>query len=198
MIEPLEGRLLLHRAFSTVINGELYVIGTATADEITVSMDKGAVSVVYPGHKTRTFSAKRVWVVAIRGLGGDDRIAAAPGLDFPVWIEGGGGNDSLTGGIAKDTLSGGAGHDTLDGQAGSDHLTGDNGNDVLRGGDGDDYLRGDAGNDQLDGGAGRDKLLGGGNDDSLFADDGQRDSLDGGAGVDASDGDGLDSVRSVP
>jgi Ca2+-binding RTX toxin-like protein len=51
----------------------------------------------------------------------------------------------------------------LDGGAGNDTLTGEGGNDQVRGGDGDDALRGDGivtGADVLDGGAGRDTIDG--------------------------------------
>ena len=79
------------------------------------------------------------------------------------------------------------GDDILDGGAGNDFLSGDGGADELYGGDGNDILVGDAngvpieyhGADYLDGGAGNDKLYGYGKDDRLF----------GGAGDDLLEGD---------
>ena len=53
-------------------------------------------------------------------------------------------------------LDGGAGDDTLTGSAARDVLIGGQGKDTLNGGDGDDLLRGGAGNDQLTGGSGHD------------------------------------------
>lgn len=53
-------------------------------------------------------------------------------------------------------LDGGNGNDTLTGSAARDVLIGGQGNDTLNGGAGDDLLRGGAGNDQLTGGAGHD------------------------------------------
>ena len=106
-------------------------------------------------------------------------------------LEGGSGNDTLTGnslvnelrGLAgNDVLIGGAGADTLDGGTGSMDVasyedgpgvdanlaTGDNfHNDVyssiegLRGGGGPDFLWGDGGPNMLDGGDGNDELIGG-------------------------------------
>ena len=67
-------------------------------------------------------------------------------------LNGGSGNDNLTGSALADTISGGAGNDTLDGGSGDDMLFGEAGADTLKGG---------AGNDKLDGGAGEDKLTGG-------------------------------------
>src|SRR5205823_7848331 len=48
----------------------------------------------------------------------------------------------------------------LDGGMGNDYLSGSDGGDILRGGDGDDYIDGGTGNDVLDGGAGNDVLSG--------------------------------------
>lgn len=57
-------------------------------------------------------------------------------------IEGGNGNDSLTGNGQDNLLSGGAGRDTLTGGNGADTLMGGAGRDILRGGGGDDLLTG--------------------------------------------------------
>ena len=113
-------------------------------------------------------------------------------------INGGAGNDSLTGqggsdwiygGIGDDKLSGDEydkrftpwefhGGDHLEGGDGSDELIGDGGSDTLIGGEGQDSLFGDAstsklagtyhGEDRLDGGVGDDYLEGGGRADTLL------------------------------
>ena len=73
---------------------------------------------------------------------GDDVVGAlqsAKALD----IDGGAGNDILTGGTQDDTIDGGDGNDTINGGAG---------NDTLLGGDQIDTLIGGAGNDTIDGG----------------------------------------------
>ena len=91
-------------------------------------------------------------------------------------IEGGDGNDVLTGGSKEDILDGGEGNDILDGGKGNDVLSGGGGNDELDGGKGNDVLSGGGGNDELDGGKGNDVLDGGsdanvligGKDDDVF------------------------------
>ncbi|PWU28218.1 hypothetical protein DK254_20430 [Pseudomonas sp. RW407] len=71
-------------------------------------------------------------------------------------LQGGEGNDTLTGYASDDRLSGGAGNDWLYGEAGNDWLEGGVGNDTLYGRAGDDTLIGGAGNDYLEGGDGSD------------------------------------------
>ncbi|MFV5427569.1 cadherin-like domain-containing protein, partial [Acinetobacter towneri] len=82
-------------------------------------------------------------------------------------ISGSGGNDYLVGGEGKDILHGDAGNDYLLGGSGDDTLNGNDGNDTLLGGVGNDILNGGAGNDILDGGAGNDILNGGAGNDIL-------------------------------
>lgn len=67
----------------------------------------------------------------------------------------------LTGGFgthlnAANTIDGGAGNDNLSGYGGNDTLIGGEGNDGLNGGEGDDTLFGGKGDDYLNGGAGSD------------------------------------------
>jgi Ca2+-binding RTX toxin-like protein len=73
--------------------------------------------------------------------------------------------------IGADTLrsiehiNGGQGNDVITGNAGQNRLSGLGGNDTLRGNDGDDELFGGAGDDSLNGGNGADEMRGGiGND----------------------------------
>jgi|CXWL01.1.fsa_nt_gi Ca2+-binding RTX toxin-like protein len=83
-------------------------------------------------------------------------------------------DDVLDGGEGNDYLSGDGGADTLDGGVGDDVLWGDSEEGLTflyAMTPGDDFLTGDAGNDQLAGGAGDDVLLGGSGKDLLFGDD---------------------------
>jgi len=107
-------------------------------------------------------------------------------------IDGGAGDDTLTGTTGNDLIYGGTGNDVLVGQAGNDIIYGDSGNDnisgwlgndTLYGGDGDDNLDGNEDNDSLDGGAGNDTLSGGDGNDYLSGGDGANE-LNGGAGND--------------
>ncbi|MEZ6039741.1 MAG: PKD domain-containing protein [Planctomycetaceae bacterium] len=71
--------------------------------------------------------------------GGSDR-----DLDIPALIEGGGGDDRLTGGRAADILIGGLGNDRISGGSGDDIILGGDGKDDLRGGNGNDLMVSDA------------------------------------------------------
>jgi Ca2+-binding RTX toxin-like protein len=76
-----------------------------------------------------------------------------------LYVDGGKGNDTITGTKFNDDLRGGAGHDKLYGGDGDDTLRGGAGNDLLHGGDGDDVLIGGTGVDKLYGGAGADTFV---------------------------------------
>lgn len=97
--------------------------------------------------------AKALKNVTVEGGAGNDTIDASAQLNACVSLrlDGGDGNDTITGGAGKDDLIGGKGDDTLDGGKGAD---------LLYGGDG---------NDKLVGGAGRNKLVGGGGADAFSA-----------------------------
>ncbi|MBW4491011.1 MAG: ExeM/NucH family extracellular endonuclease [Trichocoleus desertorum ATA4-8-CV12] len=91
----------------------------------------------------------------------------------------------LNGGNGEDTLSGTSGRDELNGGNGRDTLNGSNGNDILNGGNGDDILLGQISNDILMGGNGDDWLEGGQGQDVLTGDHGSdRFVLAFGAGTD--------------
>jgi len=68
---------------------------------------------------------------------------------------------------ARNEIDGGNGNDTLSGLAGNDEIDGGRGDDLIFGGDGADDLDGELGNDRLFGGAGSDVLNGGAGDDVL-------------------------------
>ena len=83
------------------------------------------------------------------------------GNNLANFIQGAGGND---------TISGLDGIDQLYGMAGDDTISGGNSNDQVYGGAGIDTLSGDAGNDRLDGGTGADVMIGGAGDDIYYVD----------------------------
>ena len=85
-----------------------------------------------------------------------------------VTVEGGQGNDVIDASEQANArirlrLDGGEGDDTITGGAGRDVIRGGDGNDTLDGGDGRDQVRGDAGDDTIDGGDDnqQDRLIGG-------------------------------------
>lgn len=114
----------------------------------------------------------------LNGRGGNDTISGSNFID------------SISGGDGDDTLTGNGGDDSFDGGAGNDTIFGGDGNDYIDGRENDDVIHGDAGNDRLEGWSGADTLYGGAGNDSL-------NGLDGFAGIAANDrlegGDGDDN-----
>lgn len=96
---------------------------------------------------------------------GYDEIDEIFGTPFRDFIDGGSGDDILTGDVDQTNAVGG--NDTIVGGAGRDDIVGNFGDDVLWGGTGDDTIAGDTGNDTLIGGTGRD-LMQGGQGDNMF------------------------------
>ena len=130
-----------------------------------------------------------------QGLGGVDTVVWTSLLG--VTIEGGNGNDTITGTINfADVIDAGDGDDvvtvgsagvTVDGGDGNDTLTGGVGTDVMFGGDGNDEIDGLTGADTIDAGNGHDLVNGGdesaGIGDSIIGGHGD-DTLVGGNGDD--------------
>jgi Ca2+-binding RTX toxin-like protein len=116
-------------------------------------------------------------VAFIDGRGGNDTIS---GFTAAVFVQGDVGDDSITGSVGSDTLEGSDGNDTLIGGAGNDLLNN------ASSGSGDDSLDGGTGNDTLKGGEGNDTLIGGDGNDLLDTSSSiyGNDSLVGGAGND--------------
>ncbi|CUH81261.1 Hint domain-containing protein [Tropicibacter naphthalenivorans] len=76
-----------------------------------------------------------------------------------LFIDMGGGADTVGGGSGDDTIYGGAGDDTIWGAAGADYIEGGDGSDTLQGADGDDTIWGGAGVNTIMGDAGQDVLI---------------------------------------
>jgi Ca2+-binding RTX toxin-like protein len=114
------------------------------------------------------------FVLRVNGDAGTDTITGAGALigNVPVIIDGGLGDDTLTGTTGRDSILGSEGVDTIDAREGADTVSGGDGDDIIAGGDGNDTLRGDAGNDSVVGGLGDDLLDGGFGNDTLFGSDG--------------------------
>lgn len=127
------------------INGataaELY---TVTVVDGRVRVDRSSPGVFFVSHAT-------VEHVALRTYGGNDTITGALGLAgaIELTLDGGLGNDTITGGNGDDVILGGFGADTLNGAAGSDSIFGGTGADAITGGDGSDAIFGGAGDDTV-------------------------------------------------
>ena len=108
-------------------------------------------------------SAARVKSIHVVAGFGDDTITVnVPGNNrIATRLEGGFGNDEITGGDGPDVILGGPGRDTLNGGAGNDEIRGNGGVDSVVGSSGDDALFGGAGVDSVRAGAGRNTLDGG-------------------------------------
>ena len=117
-----------------------------------------------------TIRESRVTTIRILGGAGNDTITInIPGnTRIKTILDGGTGNDTITGGDGNDTILGGSGNDTLSGGRGNDTLRGGAGADSLVGGQGNDTLQGDAGDDTLRGGAGQNALDGGAGIDAIY------------------------------
>ena len=99
----------------------------------------------------QTVPADGTFTVIVNGGDGNDSLTVLAHGDevAAVGLDGGPGDDRLTGADSNDTLNGGEGNDRIIGAVGADVLNGGAGNDTLvwNNGDGSDTLNGDAGND---------------------------------------------------
>ena len=193
-VENLECRRLLA---ADLDGGVLTIDGTNKSDRISVSLVNTDVNVTL-NKQTFTFVATDVTSIEINGGNGNDWISIDGGVSQDAIIDGGAGNDRITGGDGDDTilgdkgndrLHGGGGNDTIVAGAGNDWAWGDLGDDVVHGNGGNDHLFGGFGLDQLFGDAGHDALAGNDDDDQLFGGAGH-DRLRGGAGNDELFGEG--------
>jgi Ca2+-binding RTX toxin-like protein len=101
------------------------------------------------------------WAAAITldGGAGNDTLTGGSASDV---LRGGAGNDSLTGGLGDDKLHAGTGQDNLSGGQGADELFGRDSTGQFSGGDGNDVIHADhvaMANSTVDGGAGTDTLF---------------------------------------
>lgn len=134
-------------------------------------------------------------LILANGQNGDDTITAAGAMlgVANLQIDGGNGNDTLTGSAGSETLRGSAGNDSLSGDDGDDTLVGGDGQDALNGDAGNDLLQGNVGNDTLDGGDG-DDILEGNEDSDIMSGASGNDSISGGLGDDVLDGKSGDDI----
>jgi Ca2+-binding RTX toxin-like protein len=102
---------------------------------------------------------------------GDDTVTAAAQANAAIAlvIDGGAGNDNLTGSPGVDTINGGADNDTIVGLGGVDVIDGGDGNDTITGGPGSETQLGGAGDDTFiwNPGDGSDTLVGGAGADTM-------------------------------
>jgi Ca2+-binding RTX toxin-like protein len=163
-------------AGSVLIGGVLHVVGAASANNMAIITATGgmiSVAANFNGSNPATFSESAVNEIRVRGRSGNDVIVTAPGVNAPMTIDGGGGNDLLIGGSGRSVITGGTGNDVIFGGSGDDVLLGGDGNDDIFGGGGNDALVGGNGNDIVNGGLGRDLLIGSQDNDEIVGGDGE-------------------------
>jgi Ca2+-binding RTX toxin-like protein len=130
------------------------VNGRASGDSITVLASSGSASVAGLQELVLVQAIEAANdAVVVQGLGGDDVINAAsvPANTLKLTLDGGQGNDQISGSAGDDTILGGDGDDVVDGNQGNDVGFLGNGDDVFiwNPGDGNDIVEGQADSDTL-------------------------------------------------
>lgn len=135
--DRLERRDVPSAATQSTVNltaGVLTVLGSASADAITVSKSNGIMSVSDSGRALKQYTATSVARIVVDAGFGNDTVIIRAGIAKPVFLYGGYGNDQLYGGAGNDQLYGGAGADYLFGRGGNDLIFGGTGSDTIDGG----------------------------------------------------------------
>jgi Ca2+-binding RTX toxin-like protein len=142
-------------------DGTLYIKGSNSNDNVVVSYSGDRLAVTMSGGRSvnTTFARSAVFWIVFTGNDGHDTFQNLTAV--PCDLDGGAGNDSLSGGSGHNWIQGAAGNDSLQGGSSGDWLYGGWGNDLLYGSGGNDglygqedvdVLHGQDGNDWLDGG----------------------------------------------
>jgi Ca2+-binding RTX toxin-like protein len=161
--------------------GKTIIDAGAGNDDINVhTNDDGSVDVTVNGEEYN-FTAEEAKNLEVRGGNGNDNITCTGKADqrsgiFGIMfnndpkltLDGGNGNDRISGSSGDDTIRGGKGRDIIKGGDGNDTIHGGDGNDTIDGGAGDDKVFGDAGRDNVKGDSGNDWVDGGSKDRDMF------------------------------
>jgi Ca2+-binding RTX toxin-like protein len=129
------------------------VNASGAGDAITLSKSGSVFSVTGLSAKVTLAGVEALDALRINGLGGNDTInaSALPFASLLLSLDGGAGNDKLTGSQGEDSIQGGAGNDTIAGGRAYDAVSLGEGNDLYlwAAGDGGDAVTGDLGFDTL-------------------------------------------------
>jgi len=127
--------------------------GTGSGDQFNVTFANGIVTVVGAHETTTIADAEFNDHLVVNGLGGNDVLNAStmPASAIQLTLDGGAGDDKITGGQGADLLIGGEGNDTVTGGLGADVALLGAGDDrfIWRPGDGSDVVEGQSGFDTL-------------------------------------------------
>lgn len=123
-----------------VVDGTLLIGGTPGADviRITTRGNRGEIVVDYNGDKADGWLPTKG--ISVFGQAGDDQIELSGSHRLSAWLDGGAGDDTISGGAGNDVLLGQEGNDRLDGGPGRDIVIGGRGSDRIHGGSDDDIL----------------------------------------------------------
>ncbi|MFF0372941.1 calcium-binding protein [Actinoplanes missouriensis] len=139
-------------------------------DRVAITAGKGCKKVKGDKTKVRCTTKKAPTRVRVYTYDRNDTIVNRTGLGST--LDGGTGNDKVTGGPRADILRGDRGADQLWGLGGNDRLEGGNDADKLYGGDGKDWIEDGYGNDLVRGGNGDDYVFSGSGNDRFHGDAG--------------------------
>ena len=159
ILDPQRNQLLLPPLETNSLSG------TAGDDHYIVSeADDGAIVLSdTSGNEVDRVAAENFLGTVVIDLGdGNDSLTLDANVSRAIVVNGGTGDDQLTGNYFDNRLKGGEGNDTLFGGGGQDQLLGQAGDDSMDGGDGEDFVQG---------GTGQDALIGGTGADAIYADD---------------------------
>jgi Ca2+-binding RTX toxin-like protein len=133
-------------------------------------------------------------ILSVNGNGGGDAIVPTGPTAIQTFLDGGGGDDEVTGANGVDGINGGGGADVLEGGAGIDQLFGEAGQDLVGGGEGNDRLLGGTDNDRLKGDGGQDQVFANEGSDVIAWNEGDgNDGVSGEAGFDRLEVNGSDA-----
>ena len=165
-------------ATTPVVNGTtLTFTGDGAGDELVIGESGGLLTQSVNGAAAttdfagQTLPANNTINAVVNAGDGTDTVTVATANLASLTVDGGAGNDTITGNADDDQIRGGDGTDTLNGGDGDDRILGDDGNDTMAGGAGNDVLVWNPGDDSdtMDGDGGADEIeLNGGNGPERF------------------------------
>ena len=131
---------------ATLTDGVLVINGSRNDDHIDVDLGENGqqILVFSDNQQIGSFDLASVSRIEFNGWAGDDHIAIVKEVSLPTILNGGAGNDTLSGGGGTNILLGGPGDDKLWGSVNRDILIGGEGSDRLQAGSDDDLLIGGA------------------------------------------------------